>query len=60
MASMVAPLVSIPFIHYQKAEWLIWCSCAIEVTMLLLCGRQCREKNATSVLPLSASHNLKK
>ncbi|WGE85144.1 MFS transporter [Actinobacillus equuli] len=35
MASMVAPLVSIPFIHYQKAEWLIWCSCAIEVTMLL-------------------------
>jgi len=39
MASMVAPLVAIPFIHYQKAEWLIWCSCAIEVTMLLFMWR---------------------
>ncbi|SUT94887.1 MFS transporter [Actinobacillus lignieresii] len=39
MASMVAPLISIPFIHYQKAEWLIWCCCAIEVVMLLFMWR---------------------
>lgn len=35
LASMVAPLLSMPFIHYQKADWLIWTSCAIEVAMLL-------------------------
>lgn len=35
MASMIAPLLSLPFIYHQKAEWLIWCSCAIEISMLI-------------------------
>ncbi len=35
LASMVAPLLSLPFIFYRKAEWLIWVSCFIEVAMLL-------------------------
>lgn len=35
LASMVAPLVAIPFVFYRKAEWLIWLSCAIELAMLL-------------------------
>lgn len=35
LASMTAPLLALPFIHYQHADWLIWTSCAIELTMLL-------------------------
>lgn len=36
LASMVAPLISLPFIYYRKAEWLIWLSCAIEISMALI------------------------
>lgn len=35
LASMTAPLLALPFIHYQHADWLIWTSCAIELLMLL-------------------------
>lgn len=35
MASMVAPLLAMPFIHTEHADWLIWCSFAIEVSMFL-------------------------
>lgn len=35
LASMVAPLLSVPFIFYRKAEWLIWISFSIEVIMLI-------------------------
>lgn len=33
LASMFAPLLSIPFVYYRKAEWLIWVSFAIEISM---------------------------
>lgn len=36
LASMVAPLLSLPFIYYRKAEWLIWLSCGIEILMALI------------------------
>lgn len=39
LASMVAPLLSLPFIYYRKAEWLIWLSCAIELTMVLVMAK---------------------
>lgn len=35
LASMVAPLLALPFIHFQHADWLIWTSCGIELMMLL-------------------------
>lgn len=35
LASMVAPLLSLPFIWYRQAESLIWLACGIEVAMLL-------------------------
>lgn len=35
LASMVAPLIAIPFIQYRQAEWLIWCSAAIEIAMFI-------------------------
>lgn len=35
LASMVAPLLALPFIYFRKAEWLIWLSCIIEVAMLI-------------------------
>lgn len=39
LASMVAPLLSLPFIYYRKAEWLIWLSCAIELTMVAVMAK---------------------
>ncbi|MGX2957094.1 MFS transporter [Ursidibacter arcticus] len=36
LASMIAPLLAIPFIFYKKPEWLIIISCLIEILMLLL------------------------
>ncbi|OOF59640.1 MFS transporter [Rodentibacter myodis] len=39
LASMVAPLVSLPFVYYRKAEWLIWLSCAIEISMVLVMAK---------------------
>lgn len=35
LASMIAPLISLPFIWYRQPEALIWISCAIEMAMLL-------------------------
>lgn len=35
LASMSAPLLALPFIHFNHADWLIWTSCGIELTMLL-------------------------
>lgn len=35
LASMIAPLISLPFIYYRKAEWLIWLSCSIEIVMAI-------------------------
>lgn len=35
LASMIAPLFALPFIHFQHADWLIWTSCGIELMMLL-------------------------
>lgn len=35
LASMVAPLIAILFIRYRQAEWLIWCSAAIEIAMFI-------------------------
>lgn len=35
LASMTAPLLALPFIHFNHADWLIWTSCGIELTMLL-------------------------
>lgn len=39
LASMVAPLLSLPFIYYRKAEWLIWLSYVIEVSMVLFMAK---------------------
>lgn len=39
LASMVAPLLALPFIYYRKAEWLIWLSCVIEVLMFLFMAK---------------------
>ncbi|HDL1376193.1 TPA: MFS transporter, partial [Mannheimia haemolytica] len=36
LSAMVAPLLTIPFIFYRKAEWLIWISCCIEIIMLFV------------------------
>lgn len=36
LASMVAPLFALPFIHYHHADWLIWTTCGIELVMLLV------------------------
>ena len=33
MASMIAPLLAMPFIHWNHADWLIWCSFVIEICM---------------------------
>ncbi|AGH37585.1 transport system permease protein [Bibersteinia trehalosi USDA-ARS-USMARC-188] len=35
LASMAAPLLALPFIHFNHADWLIWTSCGIELAMLL-------------------------
>ncbi|MDH2998899.1 ABC transporter permease [Pasteurellaceae bacterium LFhippo2] len=35
LASMVAPLLAFPFICFNKADWLIMLSCAIELSMFI-------------------------
>ncbi|OOF67215.1 MFS transporter [Rodentibacter caecimuris] len=35
LASMFAPLLALPFLHFQLPEMLIWVSCGIEVSMLI-------------------------
>lgn len=35
LASMFAPLLALPFLHFQLPEMLIWVSCGIEVAMLI-------------------------
>lgn len=35
LASMLAPLFALPFIYFQRADWLIWSSALIEMAMFL-------------------------
>lgn len=51
LASMTAPLLALPFIHFHHADWLIWTSCAIELIMLLFMLKAVPKSEIYSVAP---------
>lgn len=51
LASMVAPLLSLPFVYYRKAEWLILTSGLIEIAMLLFMAKTMPKCRCNDVKP---------